>query len=232
MTKTKTTALLLSLGLFTAACGEAGEFDGGMDDTATDGGSDAGDDAADAASGDGDGGVMTGGGSGDDGNDGNGDEGSQEIDCDDGDCDDDAADGVPVDFECEGTEVLLVAGQHYDAGWVTATITDEGLLIEVDAAAPWRLHMVHVHASRFAPAPNPGSYPWSAELDYADGYSMVVPFDELRVSCGDLISVAVHAEVSKPITEDSCLQETAWGEGEFSFDVGWGSYFEVPMCCD
>lgn len=252
----KTTTMILSLSLPLAlmiACGEGGQHDDGLDDAGVEEGTgDHGDDgigdgdgdgvigdgdgdggSADDGSADDDGHLRDSGGdgggssSGGDGDDGDGDDG----DGDAGGSDDDGTDcGV---LECEAVEVELVAAQHYDAGWVTVRTTEEGLLVEMQMSAPWRLDMVHIYAGVDVPALGaPGSFPHAEDLDYATEYAMTIPFESLDGQCGETLRVAVHAEVTKPIEGGGCKQETAWGDGEYSLGLGGGSYFEVTLCCD
>lgn len=252
----KTNAMILSLSLsltFTVtACGEGvgydeGSGDGGVvEDTDGEDGQDSiGEGDGGAGGGGGEGGSADGGGDGDGGRwggDGGGEDTGGEDGSDDESGDDDAdggdADGGDADgtggsgLECDLVDVDLVAGQYYEAGLVTVSTTDEGLLVEIDAAAPWVLNMVHIYAGTEVPGPNPGAYPFAESLDHAEAYQRVIPFDLLDGQCGDVLLVAVHAEVSKPLGDGTCHQETAWGEGEREFDVGWGSAFEVTLCCD
>lgn len=249
----KTSAALLlatSLSFSLAACGDHGNWDGdGFDDAgAADGGTDGED--GDGGEGGGEGGAGEGGG---DGGGGEDDDGRIRVcvgddchdggdkpgtvifvppcegdDCEDHDCEDDG--GI---IACRPAEVALIAGQHFDAGLVDVSTTDEGLLVEIETIDGWTMQQLHVFAGVDVPGQNPGSYPFAEGLDHANKVSMTIPFDALEAQCGDVLLVAVHAEVSKPVEGDKqCQQETAWGEGEQTFEQGWGGYFEVTLCCD
>lgn len=226
--------IIISIAMISSACALAPnpEHDGGGGDFGLEGGTD-GDDDDGLAGGDGDGGVAGGGGEsggcqGCEPVRGDGGEGGDDEGGDDDGCGDD--DGTPV--VCEPVDVPLVAGQHYEAGWISVTTTEEGLLVEVDAEQPWSLRHIHVFADAVTPPSSPGSYPVNEPLDYAGTFSVTIPFESLGAGCDETVQVAVHAEVSKPVGEDQCQQETAWAEGTHDFDVGWGGYLEVELCCD
>ncbi len=230
----------LALVLFTPACGDFVEYDdAGFGDDMMEGDSEGEPGRSDDGAAGGDGGAG--------GADGGGHGGGDPIDCDDcnlvpgfgGDdeddghddsCDDGRGDGVVV--ECVPVETVLVAGQHFDAGAVTINTSEDELVVEVKTLAPWSMNMIHIYAGREAPTHNPGSFPFASELSYDEEFSLPIDLSDLRVSCGDTVYVAVHAEVTKPLDRYSCQEETAWGEGEVDFEQGWGSYLEVTICCD
>jgi len=148
---------------------------------------------------------------------------------------------LPVDNgECGPHQTDLIAGQHNNTGSVNVSNDGNSVTIGVQAAGPYQLTEVHIYVGT-GPVPNnggngvsPGQFPYGVEFDAPVGdYQLEVPLAELAASCGDGLTIAVHAVVVAMGGGDLMMyEETAWGFGPDSFDNSWGWSFEHELCCD
>ena len=129
--------------------------------------------------------------------------------------------------------VVLVAGQHYDAGWVT-TLAEFGVLtVLITTENGWVLEETHVYVGTEPPTKSaPGRFPYKHEfLDGAEDDMYEIDLAPYGAICGTDLYVAVHAVVVGK--ENEYGKETAWGEG-FYIRAGknWAMYFTTPVRCE
>jgi len=134
---------------------------------------------------------------------------------------------------CATAEIVtLVAGQQYDAGWVTAVADDDSLKVTIHADNGWVLLETHVYVGLIPPTKSaPGRFPFKHEsLDGALSDSYEISLDGLGVACEDTLYVAVHAVVFGE--ENEYGEETAWGNGSVIREKkNWAMVFEVFVDC-
>lgn len=142
--------------------------------------------------------------------------------------------------QCQPDVQDLIAGQHFNVGHVTMTNTADALRIDVELGAAAHhlqgaIYAVHIYAGVGPPPgaancgnPAPGQFPY--KTDYPAGTMMhteVIPFSDLGIQLGDVVQIAVHAEVSCSTHPD----ETAWSFGNNAFCGGrWGWWHDYQTC--
>jgi len=128
--------------------------------------------------------------------------------------------------------VVLVAGQNYDAGWVTAIAQAGTLTILITTENGWVLEETHVYVGTEPPTKSaPGRFPYKHDdLDGAEGDVYEIDLDEYGDICGSDLYIAVHAVVLGEGNEYG--EETAWGEGDYIRPgKNWAMYFTTPVIC-
>ncbi|MFH1278609.1 MAG: hypothetical protein ABIK65_09540 [Candidatus Eisenbacteria bacterium] len=147
-------------------------------------------------------------------------------------------DGVPCGDPMGYT---LIAGQHYDAGFITVTLTDGELCIDIQTTGGWVLTETHVAVAPHLDSipqtgsgnPQVGKFLWETEHDPAvTSFTYCCNPLEYLWEAGE-IYIAVHASVlllddaGNPIQE-----ETAWGEGPEFPGRSWATYMNylVESC--
>lgn len=147
---------------------------------------------------------------------------------------------IPQGGSCDPYVVDLLAGQHILAGEVTVTNSSDTLRIDVDLHTGMMNHQhgaiwaVHIYAG-FGPPPTdgngnvaPGQFPY--KTDYPNGTTShieLIPLSDFPATGGDVIQIAVHAEVSCDLHGN----ETAWAFGQNPFTGGqWGWWSDYTVC--
>ncbi len=131
------------------------------------------------------------------------------------------------------TTVTLLAGQHYNAGWVDAYAQLNTLTIEIVAENGWVLEETHVYVGTEPPRKSaPGRFPYKHERLPANATtdSYEIALDDYDVACLSDLYIAVHAVVNGAENEHG--EETAWGEGStIRSRKNWAMYFTTPVFC-
>jgi hypothetical protein len=125
------------------------------------------------------------------------------------------------------TVVELVAGQNMNAGTVTVSNDANNLTVTYSTANGWTMSEVHLYVGDCALIPTngpgnpvPGHFPYSANLNNAQQYTVTIPLSQL----GNCFCVAAHAIVSSA----GGGTQTAWGAGTRFVDRGnWATYFQA-----
>ena len=130
--------------------------------------------------------------------------------------------------------VTLLAGQHYNAGWIDVVADgDLGILtITITASNGWVLDETHVYVGTERPRKSaPGRFPYKHErLSGASSDVYEIALDEFDVECGTELYIAVHAVVKGANNEYGT--ETAWGDGSYiRANKNWAMYFMTPVFC-
>ena len=132
------------------------------------------------------------------------------------------------DESCFSTK--LIAGQHYEAGMVTITITEDQLIITYTTNDEWTIDATHLSIggcndesipTNESGNPQIGHFEYHSE--HSDGVNQVTYTFDLD-DIPDQFCFAAHAEVSGPTGE-----ETAWAEGEEFSGNSWAMYVEVDI---
>jgi hypothetical protein len=165
-----------------------------------------------------------------DGSDDDSSEDTGDSDDDSGSSDDDSGSSDDeASGRCVPTETTLYAGQHLEAGYVSAHADGSDLVVTIETTGDWELELAHLYVGRQAPdRAAPGQFPYHREADGADRITFRIPFDELAVACGETLHVAVHTEVHNT---RSGAWETGWAHGDNELGMGWGWSFEHGVCC-
>jgi hypothetical protein len=122
--------------------------------------------------------------------------------------------------------VLLLAGQHHEAGSVTAANDDDYLYVTFSLDG-WTMSESHLYVGTSPPNNSaPGQFPYSAEHDPAvDSYTYQIPLGDW--DGGEKLYIAAHAVVWEDGADKS---ETAWGEGDRIHQRGnWSMYFSYDI---
>lgn len=153
----------------------------------------------------------------------------------------------------------LMAGQHHHAGWVCLSIDHHAdtsahcgpgakgkVVVSYETHDGWELYEEHMHAgTEHDDIPtNNGGNPKIGHFDYHHEdeqghtqHSFYVPLchfglDDAQTECEDVHAYfAAHAVVKKYHHDGSCQEETAWGEGPYSFASGWAMVFDHELEC-
>jgi hypothetical protein len=131
------------------------------------------------------------------------------------------------------TGVYLMAGQHYEAGWVEASADLETLTVTITVDEGWVLEETHVYVGTEPPVKSaPGRFPYKHEkLEGAQMDTYSIDLEDFDVACDAVLYVAVHAVVTR--TDGENQTETAWGEGEYiRTGKNWAMYFPTEVICE
>jgi len=131
------------------------------------------------------------------------------------------------------TEVSLLAGQQYNAGWITAVANFGILTIDINTENGWVLEETHVYVGIAPPRKSaPGRFPYKHENLPANSTtdSYRITLTDVGAVCGSDLYIAVHAVVMD--VENGYGEETAWGEGSYiRAGKNWAMYFKTPVIC-
>jgi hypothetical protein len=147
--------------------------------------------------------------------------------------------GTPSEPDaCQPEIARLIAAQDIGVGLVTASNDDDSVDVRVQTFGSYALTEVHVFVGQ-GPLPNnggaiaPGLFPFTEELIApAAEWQLEVPLDELDATCGEDLTIAVHAVVVAIEDGMEVFGETAWGYGENEFEDSWGWSSSYPLCCE
>lgn len=142
-------------------------------------------------------------------------------------------------------QYVLYAGQHIDAGTVSATIEQDALRITYTTKDGWELTEAQLWVgSRIgelpqtnAGNPTPGKFPYKAAFAGATTHTFSIPLSspELNFSCpGDdtIYYVAAHAALRKRVGT-GFQTETGWSEGSRITAKGnWATFSTVTLTCE
>ena len=141
---------------------------------------------------------------------------------------DESSEGETNDEYCFSTK--LIAGQHYEAGTVTITVTEDQLIIKYTTNGDWTIDATHLSIggcddesipTNGSGNPQIGHFEYHSE--HSDGVNQVTYTFDLD-DIPDQFCFAAHAEVS-----GSTGEETAWAEGEEFSGNSWAMYVEVDI---
>lgn len=157
------------------------------------------------------------------------------------------------DTDCGDTDIIdLVAGRKHNlVGSVEVSNDGDTIYVEYTTNSPWLLEETHLHiAASWEEIPQtkkgnsiPGKFEYSEEHDYITSYTYEIPFSvEGDLECGDVVVIAAHAVVAKPIPCREVIincpppicydTETAWGDGDDFPGRDWSMYFTYEIeCC-
>ncbi|MDZ4180921.1 MAG: SdrD B-like domain-containing protein, partial [Coriobacteriia bacterium] len=123
---------------------------------------------------------------------------------------------VVVGEGCDLTTIAIFwAGQHHDAGTVSATTDDTNLYVTFATSGGWTMSLTHLYVGLVPPASYaPGSFPYQTTHNPAvTSFMYTIPLADIDggAGVGDTIYIAAHADVA-----NGQQQETAWaGIGEW-----------------
>ena len=127
-------------------------------------------------------------------------------------------------------EVALIAGQHHNAGTVTAETTETELIITYTAGEDWTIAATHLSlgdcGEQWVPTTgsgNPKVGHFEHDSEHSEGVNEVVytfPIEYLTEN----FCFAAHAEVSGPTGG-----ETAWAEGSAFDGNSWAMYVDALL---
>jgi hypothetical protein len=137
------------------------------------------------------------------------------------------------------TTVDLMAGQSIDAGDVSVWNDTENLYVKYETQNGWMLKQNHLAVGTALtdipqtkgkkPVAIPGQFAYSNSFDpTAASYTYTIPLNSLDASYNDILYVATHAVVVKPLSDGTYQQETGWGSGN-KFGGAWGMYFNYTI---
>ncbi len=149
--------------------------------------------------------------------------------------------GDPLPDGCgDDTVVKLIAGQIYDAGYVTVYNDMDNLYVIFNTTGGWVMTETHVAVADSLEgipqtkngSPKIGNFPHKTVHDPAvNYYAYIIDLGDWDV-CDELY-IATHAVVQELDDNGYVIQEqTGWGEGE-GFPKSWAMYFnhEIQSCC-
>ncbi len=143
-----------------------------------------------------------------------------------------------------GTLAVLMAGQHIDAGTVTASSDGQFLTVTYQTSGGWVITETHL-AVATSPAdipqkngnPIPGKFPYKAEHSPpVTEYTLLIDLEDIGWppppgDPGDpamMLCVAAHAVVVQLDADGEVVEEeTAWAAGEDFPGKNWATYFFV-----
>lgn len=138
--------------------------------------------------------------------------------------------------ECNYSWVTLVAGQHINAGTVTAVLDGDFILVTFTTANGWVLAESHLYAGDCTKIPvtksgnaSPGQFPFKATHNKLTNYTYRVPVTVMgNMEC---ICIAAHAVVVKLDASGKVIaNETAWGAGSRIHPKNWAMKFDFCTC--
>lgn len=122
-----------------------------------------------------------------------------------------------IEYCGEVTTVRLLAGQYYEAGFVTVGNDSENLYVTYQTNNDWFMKKLHLYVGECELLPKnkggaiPGKFPYKVCFDELQTeYTFVIPLQDLP----DEMCVAAHAELVKVVEGEIVQTETGWGEGE------------------
>ena len=143
------------------------------------------------------------------------------------------------------SSVALMAGQHIDAGSVSASIDGANLVLTYETVDGWELteaqawvgeKLVDMPQTRKG-NPKIGNFPHNAgDITGTTTYSFTVPLTALggeSYICGRNFLIAAHASMRKMNESGGYQYETGWGDGQSMTERGnWVAYFSISFTCN
>lgn len=133
----------------------------------------------------------------------------------------------------QASESPIWAGQNVNAGSLIITNDAQNLYVTYSLTNGWLLNATHLHiASNLAGIPKnrqgipiPGQFAYSNTFDpRVTEYTYQFSLASLNLTYGSNIVVAAHAEVVKPLSDNTLQKETAWGGANPGGGPRWWHY--------